>query len=539
MAGTPTIDKLAEKVKIPRASARLRVESLMYLDLGSENGGFPINISEEGMAFQGIRPLERDQELCITFQLDGISEPVTAIARVVWLTESRKAGALQFVDMPEASRSQIRDWIELQRKAESPQHSAELKITPFKTKMGPIAPGVSATPVLRVAPPAAASKDAVPPALELPAAGPVPSTPSLPPGAAAQAQPKVTAVRHNEEPGTKRMNQSAQAVPASANPQRSITVTAPPRKKKSGRTMSYTVGLAASFGIAIACGAILWPHRASLLNRFHTDNRAKAISPSAPKAARPLEDTPAVEPPGDLPMKDPSQWSSMGNGLKAPSSPAPRDISVSAPVNLANGSRVPPPLIHGKPSNAPVVSASAVRLQSSPAAPANSRPPAPAVTALPIAGNVNEVPGTASAGGKTEPLETKAPASPVTPAGSVEIISDPYPSIRMTTGAQGPASRLGTSLQIGRLASKIDPVYPQEALRQKVTGTVKLHLVIAKTGAVQSAELVDGPEPLAGAAVRAVEQWRYDPTMLGGSAIEVEEGVTLVFRMPNSPSPAN
>jgi hypothetical protein len=64
----------------------------MYVDLGPENGGFPINISEHGMAFQGVRPLEKNQEICITIKLDGIGETVIATAKVVWLTASRKGG---------------------------------------------------------------------------------------------------------------------------------------------------------------------------------------------------------------------------------------------------------------------------------------------------------------------------------------------------------------------------------------------------------------------------------------------------------------
>lgn len=135
--------------------------------------------------------------------------------------------------------------------------------------------------------------------------------------------------------------------------------------------------------------------------------------------------------------------------------------------------------------------------------------------------------------------ETAAPAIPVAATGSVEIISDPYPSIRMPVGSQGPASRLGTSLQIGRLATKVEPTYPVEALRQKVAGTIKLHVVIGANGVVQSAEVTDGPALLADAALRAVKQWRYDPTMLGATAIEVDEGVTLVFRIANSPAPTN
>ena len=44
-----------------------------------------------------------------------------------------------------------------------------------------------------------------------------------------------------------------------------------------------------------------------------------------------------------------------------------------------------------------------------------------------------------------------------------------------------------------------------------------------------SRALVDGPALPAEAALRAVRQWRYEPTILGGAAIEVEQDITVVF----------
>jgi TonB family protein len=127
----------------------------------------------------------------------------------------------------------------------------------------------------------------------------------------------------------------------------------------------------------------------------------------------------------------------------------------------------------------------------------------------------------------------------VSAAGSIEIIPDPYPSIRVPAESKGRLSRPGTSLQFGRLVSKIEPVYPQEALRQRVAGTVKVHVVIGENGTVERAELLDGPSLLAEAALRAVQQWRYEPTLLGSEAIEVEDDITVVFRITSPPLPAN
>ena len=120
--------------------------------------------------------------------------------------------------------------------------------------------------------------------------------------------------------------------------------------------------------------------------------------------------------------------------------------------------------------------------------------------------------------------------------GSIEIISDPYPSIRVPAESNGRSSRPGTSLQIGRLVSKVEPLYPQDALRQRIAGTVKVHVVIGRNGTVERAEPLNGPSLLEEAALRAVQQWHYEPTILGGAAIEVEEDITVVFRSRVLPS---
>jgi hypothetical protein len=45
--------------------------------------------------------------------------------------------------------------------------------------------------------------------------------------------------------------------------------------------------------------------------------------------------------------------------------------------------------------------------------------------------------------------------------------------------------------------------------------------------------------PLRNAALQAVQQWRYQPTLLGSTPVEAEEDVTIVFRMTNASRPPN
>ena len=95
-------------------------------------------------------------------------------------------------------------------------------------------------------------------------------------------------------------------------------------------------------------------------------------------------------------------------------------------------------------------------------------------------------------------------------------------------------SKLGTSLQIGQLISRVTPAYPEDVRRQRIEGTVKLHAIIGKDGAVQNVALLSGPALLAAPAINAILEWRFKPTLLGGQAIETEEDITVVFRLQNS-----
>jgi protein TonB len=132
----------------------------------------------------------------------------------------------------------------------------------------------------------------------------------------------------------------------------------------------------------------------------------------------------------------------------------------------------------------------------------------------------------------------KPPGTDLIPVGSVEIIPDPYPSIRSSSDSKTPILRPGASLVFGRVISKVQPMYPREALQQRIAGPVKLHVVVARDGSVGKLQVMEGPAILAEEARRTVQQWRYEPTRLNGQAIETEENVIIVFRLNGLATPA-
>src|SRR6202158_203492 len=96
-----------------------------------------------------------------------------------------------------------------------------------------------------------------------------------------------------------------------------------------------------------------------------------------------------------------------------------------------------------------------------------------------------------------------------------------------------PASRIreGGSLQAALLVNKVQPVYPPLARQTRISGTVRLHALISKSGSIQSLEVISGHPLLVHAAMDAVQQWRYKPTLLNGEPVEVDTTIDVIFSL--------
>ena len=76
----------------------------------------------------------------------------------------------------------------------------------------------------------------------------------------------------------------------------------------------------------------------------------------------------------------------------------------------------------------------------------------------------------------------------------------------------------------------VEPVYPAIAVVARVEGTVYLEAVIDRTGAVRDVRLLKGMPLLNDAAMDAVRQWLYSPTLLNGAPVEIVMTVSVSFR---------
>jgi protein TonB len=91
--------------------------------------------------------------------------------------------------------------------------------------------------------------------------------------------------------------------------------------------------------------------------------------------------------------------------------------------------------------------------------------------------------------------------------------------------------KVGGNVTAAKIINRTAPNYPPLARQTRISGTVRLHAIIAKDGTVQQLEVLSGHPLLVQAALDAVRQWRYQPTLLNGEPVEVDTTVDVIFSL--------
>jgi TonB family protein len=113
------------------------------------------------------------------------------------------------------------------------------------------------------------------------------------------------------------------------------------------------------------------------------------------------------------------------------------------------------------------------------------------------------------------------------------VLTSALPAAAQSTSIQaasaGPTGLNGGQVQPARLISRKDPEYPPIAKQSGAQGEVVLTAVVGLDGKVKDVKVESGNPLLRNAAIAAVKQWVYRPTLLNGKPIEAETKVTLNF----------
>ena len=121
------------------------------------------------------------------------------------------------------------------------------------------------------------------------------------------------------------------------------------------------------------------------------------------------------------------------------------------------------------------------------------------------------------------------------------------PPVELAIGSRGgipnfaaetaPLPRFGGAVSRGTdgaaiALKRVLPIYPREAKNHSIGGDVILDATIARNGSIGKVTIISGPAELRDAAVTAVRQWRFSPALLNGKPIEVQQRITIAFKLP-------
>jgi TonB family protein len=95
----------------------------------------------------------------------------------------------------------------------------------------------------------------------------------------------------------------------------------------------------------------------------------------------------------------------------------------------------------------------------------------------------------------------------------------------------GPRIMVNGAIQAAQLVKKVEPIYPPLARQTKVSGVVKLRVLIDKDGRVYQLQVISGHPLLIQSAMDAVKQWEYKPTLLKGQRVMVETEIDVIFSL--------
>ena len=111
-------------------------------------------------------------------------------------------------------------------------------------------------------------------------------------------------------------------------------------------------------------------------------------------------------------------------------------------------------------------------------------------------------------------------APPPAPPRVVAPVVEPRAPIRVGSGLMAPVK-----------TRHVAPIYPPVALAVHKEGLVILEAVIAENGSVRDVRVLRSIPLLDQAAVDAVRQWRFTPTLLNGEPVPIVMNVTVNFQL--------
>ena len=532
MAKTPNGTERTPETADRRLSARRPVPSLAYVELGENNGGIILNISGSGLAVVSAAPLLPDGSKQLRFRLPGSSDWFEEKGDIAWISESKKNAGILFVDLSEDARNQIMGWVSSETSpAEFPPEGARDGKKPWRQLE---MPGILAPQ----SPPARPANSDLVTQVHVQVPLPTPNATPAVLGARTSAEAHTAVARRRggmeHEPDVEAGDAPGELV----------------ARRRSWGMVALVVSLVAVFlagwFTAGARSGIFGRFRKAKLEAVGTANAvesqpansvASAPSPSVQNipaqgdASEPLLPVLPILPSaaGDFPGRQAINPRAEAHGNE----PAPASGNTSAVGSAVQIMRPQQRVLGPSSARTTTTELSPQAESATPERLGAAAQPRETSVAAPPNPNANQPDGAraGSAGEQESSLPLKPAEDPEAAKTSISVSFSLYPSIQAPAGAKPQVSRQGAPLKIGQLLSRVDPVYPEDAEKQQIEGTVKLHAIIGPDGTIQSIGQTTGPALLVASAENAVRRWLFTPSFVGGQPVPAEEDITITFQL--------
>jgi protein TonB len=593
-----------------RRSHSRQITTLNYITLGESNGGILLNISEDGLAFTAAEPLVGEFVPRLRFQLEEKAEWIEASGRIVWLNDSKKGAGIQFLDISDADRGQIRRWIESKNLSEIQDAERTTRKIRRETEVTPFPAPKSNTRNIEK------QYEILEPHLQRM----FPSENVLGGEAARPAQ------SHQVETFNKTQPARADYFPSENDVRREVPVAPDPQVEihSSSREGWHTESQSESVAHVPAA-------QTRFAQAVQVETLAETVTHQKETESAPLERAPLIEHSEPVPERRPDSTAHTNQFL--PSGLTGRSVrvpsfgyqSTSSPIyekqddwtnwvdpaasthrsklgfvvmgvllvvaafaiglafghgslegfienireyvpdkyrqeptaNISAAESAPPaPKVEktqtdtppqadsdnsvNQPSETPATSspqtpssqpiASRTDNKETPATAASSRTDTDSAseTGKPAAGEGDSTPVLISvAGSGSGPFRLTAPETAVSATSSVAVSSQATILVPREVGVD--AAQEAKRLQLGTLVFRVDPQYPKKIGRGEVE-IVKLLATVGENGQVTNVQQLSGSLPFATAAMSAIREWKYSPTLFDGRPVRTEEKITVAFR---------
>jgi TonB family protein len=523
-----------------REHPRHEIAPVSYVEVGPDNRGMLLNISESGLAFIVAMRLAQDDFTSMRIQFADSMESIEVCGQIAWLSDSKREAGLRFVNLTEEARKKIASRI--------PQEQLPLQARENTLALPApclFQPEIPELPKLKILTPEDALSDVgLCEQPQMPAASPF----------ALQSAPQVGTSPNTDAWDVASQNFSLQPQLHSGLKPEISSIASRSRIKRS-RGLAAALTLAAVITLTISRIATLppvqnemggyvarsTPNTTKLNPEINPENRALSTSKAAdshlqmpensdsrPRESQPRAATadrahgPETHAAATLPGKRSVEHRPSNPPVTYAIRQAQGALPENQPARLSeNALSSQPKPVENSPNQVVANAPQRPQKESAPATAANLPTDVPSGTTVAAMKQV-ESPTTPS---------VQQPLAPATPTWSVAVSTDPYPSIRVSGNTNSQKPSPGKNLWIGHAISRIEPVYPEDAKRQGIEGAVKLHVIVSRDGQVRKVELASGPALLAQAAMRAIREWRYSLTLVGGQSVETEQDVVVTFRL--------